>query len=41
MLDKLFKKLDRQEYPFVDGIYYVFIILFIGLLFFIFYIFDL
>lgn len=33
MFDNLFKKLDRQQYPFVDGLYYLFIILFILLLF--------
>jgi hypothetical protein len=29
----IFKKLDRQTYPFVDGLYYLFIVLFIALLF--------
>lgn len=29
----LFKKLDRQKYPFIDGIYYLFIIVFILILF--------
>jgi len=29
----LFKKVDRQKYPFVDGLYYLFIIVFILLLF--------
>ncbi len=33
MFKDLFKKLDRQRYPFVDGLYYLFIILFIVLLF--------
>ncbi len=33
MLDKIFKKINRQTYPFVDGLYYIFIVLFIGLLF--------
>jgi hypothetical protein len=31
--DNLFKKLDRQKYPFIDGLYYLFIIVFILLLF--------
>jgi len=31
--DDIFKKLDRQKYPFIDGLYYLFIIIFIGLLF--------
>lgn len=29
----IFKKLDRQTYPFIDGLYYLFIVLFIVLLF--------
>lgn len=33
MFKKLFKKVDRQKYPFVDGLYYLFIIVFILLLF--------
>ena len=33
MFEKLFKKLDRQKYPFVDGLYYLFIIVFILILF--------
>ena len=33
MFNKLFKKVDRQQYPFVDGLYYLFIIVFILLLF--------
>jgi len=28
-----FNKLDRQKYPFIDGLYYLFIILFIAILF--------
>ncbi|ACT95147.1 hypothetical protein Dfer_3943 [Dyadobacter fermentans DSM 18053] len=31
--DSIFKKLDRQKYPFVDGLYYLFIIVFIFILF--------
>ena len=31
--DDIFKKLDRQKYPFIDGLYYLFIIIFIGILF--------
>jgi len=31
--DNIFKKLDRQKYPFIDGLYYLFIIIFIGILF--------
>lgn len=33
MIKNFFKKLDRQQYPFIDGLYYLFIILFIVLLF--------
>ena len=33
MFDTIFKKLDRQKYPFIDGLYYLFIIIFIGILF--------
>jgi len=33
MFKNLFKKVDRQKYPFVDGLYYLFIIVFILLLF--------
>lgn len=29
MFNKLFKLLDKQTYPFVDGLYYIFIIVFI------------
>jgi hypothetical protein len=29
MFKNIFKKLDRQKYPFVDGIYYLLIILFL------------
>ncbi len=34
MFKRLFKKLDRQKYPFVDGIYYLLmiILLIIGIL---------
>lgn len=32
-LNQLFKQLDRQKYPFVDGLYYLFIIIFLLLLF--------
>lgn len=31
--DSIFKKIDRQKYPFVDGLYYLFIIVFILILF--------
>jgi len=31
--DDLFKKLDRQKYPFIDGLYYLFIIVFLFILF--------
>lgn len=40
ILNKIFKKIDRQTYPFVDGLYYLFIVLFIGLLFVLFAIFS-
>lgn len=33
MFKNLFKKVDRQKYPFVDGLYYLFMIVFILLLF--------
>lgn len=36
MIDKFnqfFKQLDRQKYPFVDGLYYVFILVFLLILF--------
>jgi hypothetical protein len=33
MFKNIFKKVDRQQYPFVDGLYYLFIIVFIVLLF--------
>lgn len=33
MFDNLFKKLDRQKYPFIDGLYYLFIIVFLLILF--------
>jgi hypothetical protein len=33
MFNDLLKKMDRQRYPFVDGLYYLFIVLFIILLF--------
>jgi hypothetical protein len=36
MFKGFFKNLDRQRYPFVDGLYYLFIIVFIILLFFFF-----
>jgi hypothetical protein len=29
----IFKKLDRQKYPFIDGLYYIFIIIFLAILF--------
>lgn len=32
-LDHFLKKLDRHKYPFIDGIYYLFIIVFIFILF--------
>jgi hypothetical protein len=32
-LDNFFKNLDRQKYPFIDGLYYLFIIVFILILF--------
>lgn len=31
--DSIFKKIDRQKYPFVDGLYYLFIIVFLLILF--------
>lgn len=31
--ENLFKKIDRQRYPFVDGLYYLFIIVFLLILF--------
>ena len=31
--DSIFKKIDRQKYPFVDGLYYLFISVFILILF--------
>ena len=31
--DRLFKKLDRQKYPFIDGLYYLFILVFLLILF--------
>ncbi len=33
MFKDLFKKIDRQQYPFIDGLYYLFMILLIVLLF--------
>ena len=33
MLNNIFKKLDRQKYPFIDGLYYLFMILFLLILF--------
>lgn len=35
-LNQLFKQLDRQKYPFVDGLYYLFILVFLLVLFLIF-----
>lgn len=34
MFKRLFNKLDKQKYPFVDGVYYIFmiILLIIGIL---------
>jgi hypothetical protein len=32
-IDNLLKKLDRQKYPFIDGLYYLFIIVFLFILF--------
>jgi len=29
MFKKLFDKIDRQKYPFIDGIYYLFILIFL------------
>jgi len=31
--NNIFKKIDRQKYPFVDGLYYLFIIVFLLILF--------
>ncbi|OJV18931.1 MAG: hypothetical protein BGO21_01525 [Dyadobacter sp. 50-39] len=31
--NSIFKKIDRQKYPFVDGLYYLFIIVFLLILF--------
>ena len=31
--DSIFNKIDRQKYPFVDGLYYLFIVLFLLILF--------
>jgi hypothetical protein len=33
MLNNIFKKLDRQKYPFIDGLYYIFMIIFLLILF--------
>ncbi len=33
MFKNLFQKVDRQQYPFLDGLYYLFIVVFILLLF--------
>ena len=35
-IDNLFKKMDRQKYPFIDGLYYLFMIVFLLILFLIF-----
>ena len=32
-LNQFFKQLDRQKYPFVDGLYYLFILVFLLILF--------
>lgn len=32
-INRLFGKLDRQKYPFIDGLYYVFILVFLFVLF--------
>jgi hypothetical protein len=31
--DNIFKRIDRQKYPFVDGLYYLFILVFLLILF--------
>lgn len=33
IFNNLFKKLDRQKYPFIDGLYYLFMIVFLFILF--------
>ena len=32
-LNKLLNRLDRHDYPFIDGLYYLFVLLFLALLF--------
>ncbi len=39
MLRKFLKKIDRQTYPFLDGLYYLFIVLLFGLMFVFYYVF--
>jgi hypothetical protein len=32
-INQFFKQLDRQKYPFIDGLYYLFILAFLAILF--------
>jgi hypothetical protein len=31
--NRIFSQLDRQKYPFIDGLYYIFILVFLFILF--------